>query len=75
MGKGRNAEALQRARIARYFHRCLVELGISPKQVAKDLGIDLQTIRRLPQTVPQLRVLCPLGRYIEDRSREAGAQP
>ena len=73
-GRRKNPEALQRARIARYFHRCLQELGISSKEVSKRLGIDPQTIKRLPSTVPQLRVLYPLGAYIQKRSRAlAGA--
>jgi DNA invertase Pin-like site-specific DNA recombinase len=71
MAKGRrkNPEAEQRARIARYFHRCLKELGISSKEVSRELGIDPQTVKRLPNTVPQLRILCPLGSYIQERSR------
>ena len=67
--KQRNKEAAQRARIARYFYKCLKELGVTPREVSKAAGVDPQTIRRLPKTVPQLRVLYPLGVYIQERAR------
>lgn len=69
--KPRNIEALQRARIARYFHLWMRELGITVRQASRDLGIDPSTLKRRKRSSPQFRVLNPLGAYIERRAREA----
>jgi hypothetical protein len=65
-----NPEAIQRNRIARYLHRCLQELGLDVKQVSKDLDLHVQTLKRLPDSAPQLRVLHPLSKYIQDHARK-----
>ena len=66
----RNAEAHSRTRLARYLARCLKELGIGYKEAAKDLQIDPRRVRYLSRTSAQLRVLHPLGVYVETKSRE-----
>jgi hypothetical protein len=64
-----NPEAVQRNRIARYLHLCLQELELDIKQVSKDLDLHVQTLRRLPESAPQLRVLHPLSKYIQSHAR------
>lgn len=69
MGKT-NPEAVQRNKVARYLYQCLMAYGISPKQAAADIGVHVETIKRLPKSAPQLRVLHPLGLYIQKHAKQ-----
>lgn len=64
-----NKEARKRARIAKFFARCLHDLGLDPDAVAKVLGIDRAAVRKLNRTAPQLRVLHPLGAYVQEQTK------
>lgn len=67
----RNKEARNRARIARYLSWSMKELGITKKAASKALDMDPRRIRGLNIAVPQLRVLHPLGAYIEKEAKKA----
>lgn len=64
--KPRNPEEVQRAKIGKYFYRCLQDLDIPLKQVSNDLGFKAPTLERLRTGVPKLRVLYALGHFIQD---------
>ena len=65
-----NQETQNRSRLARYLFRCLKELDIDYRQAARALKIAPRRIRNMHRTSPQLRVLHPLGAYIEAKYRE-----
>jgi hypothetical protein len=67
----RGREARKRARIAKFFARCLRDLGLDPDAVAKSLGVDRSAIRKLDEKAPQLRVLYPLGAYVQEQTKLA----
>ena len=69
MPKRRNPEAIKRARAAKYLHNCLLSMKADPTAVAREIKIDAPSVRRLPVTAPQLRVLMPVGSYIKDKAR------
>jgi len=69
-GVAPNQEARNRACLARYLARCLEELGIDYRQAAREIGIAPRRIRHLNKSAPQLRVLHPLGAYIQAKTRE-----
>lgn len=68
--RGRNWEAQQRARKARYLMRCVDAMELSYKDVAAALHVDPRRVRLMHTTVPQLHVLHALGRFVEERARE-----
>jgi hypothetical protein len=66
----KNFEAIQRSKKAKYLMRCIEHYQMTPREVAKAIGVDTRRIRRMGQATPQLHVLHELGKYIEDRARE-----
>jgi hypothetical protein len=65
----RNPEAMRRSRYAKIFLQWIKLLGIDSRKMAKDLGIDVQTIKRMSSSAPQLHVLYPIGEYIQAAAR------
>ena len=66
----RNPEAVHRVRMARYFMKCLREMGLGPREVARMLKMDYRYLRKIHRVTPQLRVLEPLGALVERLTRE-----
>ena len=53
--------------------RCVEEMGISHRDVARALHVDLRRVERMARSTPQLHVLQALGVFIEERARQAVA--
>lgn len=65
----RNPEAQKRAQIAKFLVQSMKDLGLSYKKVAEATGIGVPTLHNMSRSAPQLRILLPIGTYIQEQAR------